>query len=371
MISRAYYAERASPVYLLLYGSCIMIKTTELKSLPAHLPPLRNEVISIEGGVEDDCKITFKCNNKHFVILLSIQSPIDSIERYYLDRLSCPLISGDEEKTDQIFEELIDLLAGLCQPMFREYAAIASEFTNPRPTLYNLLYIEVLQLHLITMEGTAVLHLLNGPLISTPNSFRNEKLKLPNFKPSEIEILDILQKDTVFKVLIEGSIRCAKVIGHQKSTKSMQREISSMERISAAKLCPRLRTPTLLGFISSEDDSALTLRFFMEYVDSGPPLLSLEIDLIPRMRRVAWAKQISNDLKRLHGIGLIWGDAKAGNIILDTESNPWIIDFGGGYTDNWVDAALADSVTGDLQGLQQIMKFLQVPDQYHQIYSGL
>lgn len=348
-----------------------MIKTTELKPLPAHLPPLRNEVVGIEGGVEDDCKITFKCNNKHFVILLSIQSPIESIERYYLDRLNCPLISGDEEKTEKIFEELIDLLAGLCQPMFKEYAAIASEFTHPRPTLHNLLYTEVLQLHLNTIDGTAVLHLMNGPLISTPNSFRNEKLELPIFKPSEIEVLDILQRDTVFRVLIKGSIRCAKVIGHQKSTGPIQREISSMERISAAKLCPRLRTPTLLGLISSEDDSALTLGFLMEYVDSGPPLLSLEINLVPRMRRVAWAKQISDDLKRLHGIGLIWGDAKAGNIILDRESNPWITDFGGGYTDNWVDAALADSMMGDLQGLRQIMNFLQVSDQYHQTYSGL
>lgn len=355
--------------------SCIMITTTELKpsqieNIPAQLPPLRNEVISIEGGVEDDCKITFKCNNKYFVILLSIQSPVDSIERDYLERLKCPLISGDEEKTERIFEELIDLLAGLCQPMFRKYAAIASEPRHPRPTLYNLLYLEVLLLHLNTIEGTAVLHLQHGPLVSSPKSFRNENLKLPIFKSSEIEILDILQRDTVFRVLIEGSIRCAKVIGHQKSTKSIQREISSMEQISAAELCPRVHTPTLLGFISSEDDLALTLGFFMEYVEPGPPLLSLEIDLIPRMKRAAWAKQISDDLKKLHGIGLIWGDAKAGNIILDKESNPWIIDFGGGYTDNWVDAALADTVMGDLQGLRQIMKFLQVPDQYHQTYSG-
>lgn len=356
-----------------------MTTTTELEPLQAatisaQLPPLRNEVISIESGVQDDCKITFKCNNKHFIILLSVHSPVDSIERNYLDRLNSPLISRDEEKLDEIYEELTDLLAGLCQPMFKEYATIVSEPRHPRPTLYDLLYLEVLQLHLNTIEGNAVLHLQHGPVVSAPNSFRfrNENLKLPILKPSEIGVLDVLQKDTVFKVLVEGSVRCAKVIGHQHSTKSIQREISSMERISAAKLCPRLRTPTLLGFISSEeDDSASILGFLMEYIDPGPPFLSLEIDSIPRIKRAAWAKQIRHELKKLHAIGLIWGDAKAGNILLDKESNPWIIDFGGGYTDNWVDGTLAGTVTGDLQGLGQIMRFLQVSDQYDRISSEL
>ena len=355
-----------------------MATTTELEplqieSIPAQPSPLRNEVTSIEGGVRDDCKITFKCNTRLFVILLSIQSPVDSVEGSYLKRLKDPLESGDEEKSEQIFEELIDLLAGLCQPVFRKFAAIAPGSTHSRPTLYNLLYLEVLQLRLNTTKGTAMLYLQDGPQMSTPNSFRNKNLKLPIFKPSEIEILDILKGDTVFKALIQGSVICAKVIGYQNSTKSILREISLMQRIFEARMDPRLRTPTLLGLISSEDDSGLILGLLMDYIESGPlvsDLFSLEIDLIPRIRRETWAKQISDDLGRLHKIGLVWGDAKAGNIIIDKESNPWIIDFGGGYTDNWVDANLADSVMGDLQGLRQILKLLQLPDQYYQTYSG-
>jgi len=57
---------------------------------------------------------------------------------------------------------------------------------------------------------------------------------------------------------------------------------------------------------------------------------------------------------------LVWGDAKASNIVLDKESNPWIIDFGRGSTVGWVDADLAGSVPGDIQGLRQILRFLQV-----------
>ena len=345
-----------------------MATTTELQPLriediSTQGPPLQNEVTSIEGGIGDDCKITFKCNNKFFVILLSIESPVDSIERSYLNRLDGPLSSGDEEYTEQIFEELADFLAGLCQPVFREFAAIAPERTCQIQNLYSLLYLEVIQLRLVTTNGIAILHLQEGPQISTPNSFRWEDPKLPVFKPSEIDILDTLKSGTVFKGLIKGVTVCAKVLGHQGSAKSMQREISLLQQIAEAKFNPRLRTSTLSGLVSSEDDSSLIIGILIDYIDSGlPDLSSMAIDSIPQVTRGRLAKQISDDLGRLHRSGLIWGDAKAGNIVLDKESNPWIIDFGGGSTVGWVDADLADSVSGDLQGLRQILKFLQIPD---------
>ena len=346
-----------------------MATTTELQplrveSMSAQSSPLRNEVTNIEGGIGDDCKITFRCNNRLFVILLSIHSPADSIERRYLNQLDDPLRSGDEERSEQLFEELIDLLAGLCQPVFREFAS-APEITHSRPTLYSLLYLEVLQLRLSTTKGTATLHLQEGPQISTPSSFRNENLKLPIFKPSQVEILDTLKRDTVFKALVQGSIVCAKVLSRQGSTQSMQREIGLLGQILEATIYPRLRTPTLLGLISAENDSNLITGLLMDYIESESlvsDLFSMDIDSVPQIRREAWAKQISDNLERLHQIGLVWGDAKAGNIILDKESNPWIIDFGGGFTDGWVDASLADSITGDLQGLGKILKFLQIPD---------
>lgn len=101
----------------------------------------------------------------------------------------------------------------------------------------------------------------------------------------------------------------------------------------------------------------------MEFIERGYfelDLPSLNVDSIPQKQREKWSEQIYFDLKRLHSIGVCWGDAKVGNIILDKESNPWLIDFGGGYTNGWVDAPLANSEEGDLQGLQRIMKFLDV-----------
>jgi hypothetical protein len=35
-----------------------------------------------------------------------------------------------------------------------------------------------------------------------------------------------------------------------------------------------------------------------------------------------------------------------------------LIDFGGGYTNGWVDKEMSNSMEGDLQGLEQIVQYL-------------
>ncbi|PGG97805.1 hypothetical protein AJ80_09642 [Polytolypa hystricis UAMH7299] len=54
------------------------------------------------------------------------------------------------------------------------------------------------------------------------------------------------------------------------------------------------------------------------------------------------------------------GDAKAENVLVDQYGNAWIIDFSGGYTDGWVEENVKETKAGDLQGLQQIKKFLGI-----------
>lgn len=60
----------------------------------------------------------------------------------------------------------------------------------------------------------------------------------------------------------------------------------------------------------------------------------------------------------LHYQSIIWGDAKADNILIDTQDNAWIIDFGGSYTLGWVDAEKAGTIEGDMQGLAKIMDII-------------
>lgn len=77
----------------------------------------------------------------------------------------------------------------------------------------------------------------------------------------------------------------------------------------------------------------------------------------PELRK-RWHTQIKEPLGYLHQCGLVWGDAKPGNILIDETGNAWIVDFGGGYTNGWVDKEKAGTVEGDLQALGKIMDLL-------------
>ncbi|KAK0709129.1 hypothetical protein B0T26DRAFT_754385 [Lasiosphaeria miniovina] len=57
-----------------------------------------------------------------------------------------------------------------------------------------------------------------------------------------------------------------------------------------------------------------------------------------------WATQIEAAVSALHKAGIVWGDVKAENVLVDRDDNAWIIDFGGGYTRGWLDADLAGTV---------------------------
>jgi serine/threonine protein kinase len=64
----------------------------------------------------------------------------------------------------------------------------------------------------------------------------------------------------------------------------------------------------------------------------------------------------------LHDNGIIWGDAKADNFMVDANDELWIIDFGGSYTEGWVDPDISETLEGDDMGLEKIQAALEDPD---------
>ena len=61
----------------------------------------------------------------------------------------------------------------------------------------------------------------------------------------------------------------------------------------------------------------------------------------------------------LHEKGLVWGDAKGGNVLVDGQGGAILVDFGGGYTVGWVDADIHGTRAGDLQGLERIIEMIK------------
>lgn len=57
-------------------------------------------------------------------------------------------------------------------------------------------------------------------------------------------------------------------------------------------------------------------------------------------------------------LGIVWGDAKAENVLNGAEDNAWITDFGGGCIVGWGDAGQEETIEWDTQGPSKNTGFL-------------
>lgn len=83
---------------------------------------------------------------------------------------------------------------------------------------------------------------------------------------------------------------------------------------------------------------------------------------VAEARRDVWRRKSKAFVETLHKNDIIWGDAKADNFMVDKNDELWIIDFGGSYTEGWVDPELSDTLEGDEQGLEKVQDALRNPD---------
>ena len=96
-----------------------------------------------------------------------------------------------------------------------------------------------------------------------------------------------------------------------------------------------------------------------DFID-GDRLSVLNMNNIAAAQRQKWKRQIEQAISLLHTHGFIWGDVKADNVLIDKDRRPWLIDFGGSWTVNWVDEHLAETKEGDMQGLRRLVEYLGV-----------
>ncbi|CAG9949749.1 unnamed protein product [Clonostachys rosea f. rosea IK726] len=72
-----------------------------------------------------------------------------------------------------------------------------------------------------------------------------------------------------------------------------------------------------------------------------------------------WVNDLNNILGGVHKAGCVWGDAKPENVLVDDEDNVRLIDFGGGYTDGWVEEEQHGTQRGDLEAMEKIRQWLE------------
>ncbi|KAI1158291.1 hypothetical protein F5B18DRAFT_665323 [Nemania serpens] len=64
-----------------------------------------------------------------------------------------------------------------------------------------------------------------------------------------------------------------------------------------------------------------------------------------------WSNKIRGSVQSLHAVGVVWGDAKPLSVLIGKGGNAYLIDFGGSYTQVWVDEDKMEIVEGDLQSM--------------------
>ncbi|CBX95920.1 hypothetical protein LEMA_P030720.1 [Plenodomus lingam JN3] len=108
---------------------------------------------------------------------------------------------------------------------------------------------------------------------------------------------------------------------------STKREIDILWKIQGLEL--DIRAPRLLGFVAHETSKTEIMGFLLSHIEAPPPLTTL---------------------------------LKANHVIVDAQDELWIIDFGGSYTEGWVDPELAETLEGDEMGLDEVVAALEDPE---------
>jgi Protein kinase domain len=334
-----------------------------MDTLPVDL--MVNETEDVDCAINDHCTITLRCNDKRFIILLS-RSPAlgssgpDSVEVSYLDKLDSALRSHNDEAVDRTIGEISGHLSILCQPFFRELAP--NHQSEDLETCYNpkKYYFQMVtrngKAKIITRDHYEPTHSTNAP-IHLPSAPAN----CPIFHPKDIRVLEKYKGTRILKVLLGGQSMCCKITDKWTS-QSIARELQCLLQISMVDPYPSIRVPKVCGLVGSREQ---ILGFLISYISPHPEAARMDLfdmDTVSIERREKWANQIIQTVEQIHEIGVIWGDAKAANILIDVDDNAWLVDFGGSWTAGWVDSELAGTIPGDLQGLRKILEYLKMTD---------
>ncbi len=112
-----------------------------------------------------------------------------------------------------------------------------------------------------------------------------------------------------------------------------------------------------LGVI--KDDENQLVGLLLTYIECDFLTLTCAVEPdTPASTKQKWVDQVTDILTQLHQAGIVWGDAKPDNVLIDKNADAWIIDFGGRYTRGFVEREKAGTTEGDLQGLEKIVEYV-------------
>lgn len=204
------------------------------------------------------------------------------------------------------------------------------------------------------------------PTIKLPQYIQN--LSIPSHSASEITVVDesegpdpVPLHPTLVKV--DGQEYFLKIVDAAQPGPT-KREIQIMKKIEREEIHKEIRVPLLRALVHFDgDNDTKMMGFLMDAITNPIPLTQMLDSDVSQDKRTKWADESARMVDLLHQHNIVWGDAKGDNFMVDKKDDLWIIDFGGSYTEGWVDHELRDSEEGDKQGLNKIVNGLNDPDE--------
>ena len=141
-----------------------------------------------------------------------------------------------------------------------------------------------------------------------------------------------------------------------------KREMQILMQLDKLGLRDKINVPKLEGLVSFGNSKTEAMGYLLTDIDQPTPLTLLLDEEVDERKRKRWAKEVDRTVCLLHDHDVVWGDAKADNFLVDRCDKLWIIDFGGSYTDGWVDPELNETEEGDVMGAEKIVKALRHPE---------
>ncbi|KAM0325179.1 hypothetical protein ACHAQA_007718 [Verticillium albo-atrum] len=327
----------------------------------------RYEVVESTFSDHDtDSEFVVMCNGSRLVIRLLedhfSESP-KSKERY----LFFLKVADEGELDGQTVDDFHDWVMEPFLPILRKISGHNTS-TSAEPTLHDFFYAKTLVYTLVIAAG----ELFPSPCKTTKADIERIGLGIPLpadlysawrcYYPSDIaicaetpdEALTRLPKKVkpvgrptpfFLKLLRPGDQHAAK------------RELTTYKKINETVLDPKARISRLRGVV--RDEKGVVFGLLLSYINCRARTLACAVKPdLPIAMRNKWKNQVCSTVEVLHKAGVVWGDVKTDNVLIDDLDDAWVVDFGGGYTEGWVQKQSAGTFAGDTEGLANILKFI-------------
>jgi serine/threonine protein kinase len=336
-------------------------------------------VVDIFAGDVDAAEVVVEVYGKRVAVsVFSGTSPQQhAVEDRLIGLLNLASTVDDDTEYDAAINDILDILEAAGKSVFSQQSPTSAPRQTGLDALHSVLYPEPPNFQLKTVDGVPNLlpirpseayAVLGHPDCDADVDFDIDDA-LPQYSSKDVFIQEVIVRggSLVSRVLVnEQDVMLCKAGEIGLFDERLRRELEALSKVEEARahFVSEIRVPKLRGYVKHAELGCV-IGLLREWIPSGlEPALheldSTDIGSIPSERRQHWMAQIRQTVGRLHEIGLVWGDGKIDNVVVDGDDNAWLIDFGGGWTKDWVDRDLAGTVEGDRQAIRSIARYLRV-----------